>query len=334
MSQRKNVLVFGGAGFIGSHLCERLLKDSNVICIDNFASSGEGNINHLLRSPNFKFVKADMSEKLDLESIQDLAQFQIKVFGIKEIYNFACPMSVNNFDKLKKDIVLANTVGLVNSLDLAVKYQAKYLQASTSVVYGKTKQGEYVNEDYRGQTDFLDTRSCYDEGKRYAESVVDTYRLISNLDTRVVRIFRTYGSKMLLDDGQMIPDFILNALENKDLSIYGDDTFTTSLCFISDIVEGCMKIMDSSVTEPVNIGSTDVFKIVDVAEKIIELTGSKSTIKFEEEKLFMRQLALPDITKIRETIGWVPVVTLEDGLKKTIDYTKAHKDLLTFSTDI
>lgn len=334
MAQRKNVLVIGGAGFIGSHLCERLLHDSNVICLDNFISSGEGNINHLLKSPNFKFVRADINEKIDLESIKELELFQIKVFGIKEVYNLACPTSVKNFVKVKKETVLSNTVGLINALELAVKYQAKFLQASSSVVYGAVERGVFVKEDYRGLTDMLDSRACYDEGKRYAESVVRTYQEVHNLDARIIRIFRTYGPRMLLQDGQMLPDFILNALENKDLTIHGNKDFQTSLCFVSDVVEACVKIMDSAVTDPVNVGSTDVYVLADVAEKIIEMIGSKSKVKFEKAQLFMRELALPDITKLRDAIGWLPIVTLEEGLRKTIDYTKAHKNLLTFSTEI
>ena len=328
MAQRKNVLVLGGAGFIGSHLCERLLSDANVICIDNFSSSGEGNINHLLRSPNFKFVNHDFTKGIDLENNKDLDQFEIKVFGIKEVYNFACPMSVKNFDKLKINTVLAQTTGLVNALELAVKYQAKFLQASSAVVYGDVKKGEFIKEDYRGLSDMLSSLACYDEGKRYAETIVKSYQEVHNVDARIVRIFRTYGPKMLLNDGQMLPDFISNALENKDLVIFGDEKFETSLCFVSDVVEGCLKVMESPVLDPVNLGSTDVFKLVDVAKKIIELTSSKSKI------VFMRELALPDITKVREELGWIPVVTLGDGLQKTVDYTRAHKDLLTFSTDI
>ncbi len=327
------MLVLGGAGFLGAHLCERLLQDSNVICVDNFSSSSENNINHLLRASNFKFVRTDISEPIDLESNKDLAAFQLNVFGIKEIYNMACPMSVKNFEKFKKQTILANTTGLINSLELAVKYQAKFLQASSSVVYGQTEKDSFVKEDYRGINDMLDPRACYDQGKRYAETIVQVYREVHKIDTRIVRIFRTYGPRMLLDDGQMIPDFILNALEDKDLTVYGTKEFRTSLCYVSDVIEACINVMNAPIVDPVNVGSSDVYKLTDVIDKIIELTGSKSKVKFEKEKLFMRELALPDITKIREAIGWIPVITLEDGLRKTIDFTKAHKDLLNFSTD-
>jgi nucleoside-diphosphate-sugar epimerase len=335
MSKRKNVVVLGGAGFLGSLLCERLTqKDLNVICFDNFASSDEKNINHLLRLPNFKFIKHDIAEDIELEKIKDLEVFNIPVFGISEIYNLACPTSVKNFDKLIMKTISANTVGLVNSLELAVKYKTKYMLFSSSVVYGETKKGEVVNEDFRGPLDMMDERACYDAGKFYSESVVECYRKEHKLDTKIVRVFRTYGPKMLLQDGQMIPDFIVNALENKDLVIFGDEKFETSLCYVTDVIEGAIKAMESSNNEPLNLGSQEVYKIFDVAKKIVELTDSSSQIVLEESKLFMRELAVPDITKIKEEIGWFPIVSLEDGLKKTIDFTRAHKDLLTFSEDI
>lgn len=334
MADRKNILVIGGAGFIGSLLCERLVSKNNVICIDNFSSSAEKNISHLLKLPHFEFINHDISKKIDLEKVPDLEKFNVNIFGIKEIYNLACPTSVKNFEKLKVQTVLANTKGLINALELAVKYKSKFMQFSSSVVYGETPREEFVTEDYRGVYDMLDPRACYDEGKRYAESVVDTYRRSHNLDTKIVRIFRTYGPRMMLNDGQMLPDFILNALEGKDLVIYGNEDFRTSLCYVSDVVEGCIKLMDSDINDPVNLGSTEVYKLADVARKIVELTGSTSQIKFEGDQLFMRELALPDITAAKDGMGWFPIVTLEDGLQKTVDFTRAHKDLLTFSTDI
>jgi nucleoside-diphosphate-sugar epimerase len=180
----------------------------------------------------------------------------------------------------------------------------------------------------------LDERACYDEGKRYGESIVDTYRTVNGLDTKIVRIFRTYGPRMLLDDGQMMPDFILNALENKDLTIYGNEDFQTSLCFVSDIIEGCIKLMNTDINTPVNLGSPEVYRLADVAQKIVELCGSTSQIKFDKAKLFMRELALPDISFAKDNFGWFPIVTLEEGLQKTIDFTRAHKDLLSFSKEV
>jgi len=334
MPKKKNILVIGGAGFIGAQLCERLLRENNVICIDDFCSSDEKNINHLLRLPNFKFIKHDISEPIDLDNNPDLDIFQIAVFGISEIYNLACPTSVKNFEKLIIKTVKSNTQGLINALELAVKYKARFMQFSSSVVYGQVKRGQFIKEDYRGIMDMMDKRACYDAGKFYAESVVDTYQRAHKLDTKIIRVFRTYGPKMLLKDGQMIPDFILNALENKDLVIQGTKDFQTSLCYVSDIVEGAIKVMNSNINDPVNLGSQDIYKLADVAQKIIDITGSKSKLKFEKEKMFMRELAVPDISKVKQDIGWFPIITLDEGLKKTIDFTRAHKDLLTFSKEI
>lgn len=334
MPNRKNYVVLGGAGFLGSNLCERLIRDYNVVCIDDFTTSSEKNINHLLKLPNFELIKHNINEPIDLEQINELGQFQIPVFGIEGVFNLAIPSSVKNFDKLTEHIIKTNTLGLINGLELATKYKAKFMHFSSSVIYGDVPKDEFIKEDYRGLSDHLNETACYDEGKRYAETIVESYRKFKNLDTKIVRIFRSYGPRMLLDDGQMIPDFILAALENKDLVIYGDETFTTSLCYVSDIVEGCIKVMNSPLSDPVNIGSTNVYRISDVAAKIIELVGSDSKIVYEKPKQFMRQLALPDITKIKEEIGWFPIVTLEDGIRKTVDFTRAHKDLLTFSADI
>jgi UDP-glucuronate decarboxylase len=333
MENKKNVLLIGGAGFIGSHLAERLLRDSNVICVDNFVSSSEKNINHLLKLPNFQFIRHDMKDPLDLSAVEELKRFQLNVFGINEIYNLACPSSVKNFEKLQKETILANTVVLLNALDIAVKYKSKFMQFSSSVVYGAAPRDEFVNEAYRGISDMLDPRGCYDEGKRYAESIVDTYRRIYSLDTKIVRLFRTYGPRMLINDGQIIPDFIVSALENKDVVVYGNEDFRSSLCYVSDVVEGCVKVMDSDMKEPVNLGSTDVYRVGDVAGVIIQIASSSSVVKFEPAQMFLRELAIPDITKVKEALGWFPVVTLEEGLQKTIDYTRAHKDLLTFSTE-
>jgi len=333
MENRKNVLVIGGAGFIGSHLCERLLRDSNVICLDNFVSSSEKNINHLLKLPNFEFINHDMSVPIDLMNLVELNSFQLKVFGISEVYNLACPSSVKNFEKLRRETVYANTYALINSLELAVKFKAKYMFFSSAVVYGAAPRDEYIDEAYRGISDMLDPRACYDEGKRYGESIVDTYRKVFSLDTKIVRVFRTYGPRMLINDGQIIPDFTVNALENKDVIVYGTEDFRTSLCFVSDIVEGSMKVMASDINDPVNLGSTDVYKVSDVAQVIIQLAGSSSKVIFEKEQLFLRELALPNISKVKNALGWFPIVTLEEGLQKTIDYTRAHKDLLTFSKE-
>jgi UDP-glucuronate decarboxylase len=335
-NQEPIAVVFGGAGFIGSHLCERLLaEDYKVICLDNFISSGQGNITHLLQSPNFVFIKHDADEPIDLEKVPELNRFQINVFGVNEVYHLACPTSIKNFEKLKLKTALTSFLGTKNTLDLAVKYKAKYLLFSSQVVYGNFEKGDFVTEDfYNGSTNQLDPRACYDEGRRFAETLTDIYRETYGLDAKIIRIFRTYGPRMLLDDGQMIPDFIVNALEGKDLVVNGDEDFRSSLVYVSDVVEGAIKVMQKGEHSPYNLGSEEVYPIKKVAEKIIELTQSNSQIVFGEKLLFLREGAFANIAKIKEELGWFPLTTLEAGLQKTIEYTQAHKDLLVFRTQL
>ncbi|MFH0928700.1 MAG: NAD-dependent epimerase/dehydratase family protein [bacterium] len=327
---KKNILVTGGAGFIGSHLIEKLVSDANVICVDDFVSSSERNIDHLLRLENFNLIRHDISKPLDLEAYPELDSFKIKFFGVQEIYHLACPTSVKDFDTHVMATLFANSVGLINILELAKKYKAKFLQASSSVIYGaRSKQYPFFDENFRGILDHLTPRGCYDEGKRFAEAAAITYAQAFDLDIKIARIFRTYGPRMKLYDGQMIPDFIMNALEGHDLVIYGDETFRTSLVYVDDMVDGLIKIMAAPKgLGPVNLGSDVDLKLVDVAKKIIELTGSTSKIVFQPRLLFMTELGLPNISKARDTMGWLPLVRLEDGLKKTVEYTKANRYLL------
>jgi UDP-glucuronate decarboxylase len=326
---KKNVLVTGGAGFIGSYLCERLLKDSKVICVDNFITSAENNIDHLLKDTNFEYIRADINEPFDLEKYPELDRFKLKFQGIQEIYHLACPTSAKKFDQFRAATTLANSVGMRNVLDLAVKYGARFFQASTSVIYGpRPEDGHLFKESEYGLVNHLTPRSCYDEGKRWAETMAWTYQQVHGIDVRIARIFRTYGPRMLLYDGQMLPDFITNAIEGKDLVIYGDENFRSSLIYVSDVVDGIVKLMRLPKDPgPVNIGSDYDIKLVDVAKRIIELTNSSSKIVFEPALMFMTQLGLPDLTKAKEQLGWIPLVPLEQGLKKSIEYTVAQKGL-------
>ncbi|MEA3248772.1 MAG: NAD-dependent epimerase/dehydratase family protein [Patescibacteria group bacterium] len=327
--EKKNVLVTGGAGFIGSFLCERLLKEHKVICVDNFITSQQANINQMLKNPDFEFINANISEPFDLESYPELERFKIKFQGIQEVYHLACPTSPQKFDQFKHDTLMANSVGMRNMLDLALKYQAKFFQASTSVVYGMRPEGGHLfKEEEFGAFDHLTPRGCYDEGKRFAETMCLTYKDVHGLDVRIGRIFRTYGPRQALRDGHMIPDFVLDAMEGKDLVIYGDDNFRSSLIFVSDVVDGIVRLMaEANDPSPVNIGSDYDIKLVDVAEKIRELTGSASKIVYKDRLPFMRDLGLPDLSKVKE-MGWIPLVTLEMGLKQSIEYTVANKDIL------
>lgn len=329
---KKNVLVTGGAGFIGSYLCEHLLKDSRVICVDNFVTSQESNIDHLLKNQDFEFIRHDFNTPFDPEIFPELARFKIKFQGIQEIYHLACPTSPKKFDQFKIQTLLANSQAVKNALDLAVRYHSKIQLASASVVYGPRKpdNSPYKEDDY-GMVNALSPRACYDEGKRYAETMFETYRQVYKLETKIARIFRTYGPRMPLYDGQMVPDFITDALDNKDLIIYGDETFKTSLTYVSDIVDAMVKLMAAPADiGPVNLGSDLDMPLVDVAQRVIEMTGSTSRITFEPPLLFMSQLGLPDIAKAKEKLGWLPLVRLDEGLKRAIDYTVAHKSLLGF----
>jgi len=324
--EKKNVIITGGAGFIGSHLCDELVKKSKVICIDNFISGDEANIDHLLQNPDFQFIKHDINKPIKLEELPELEKFQVKFQGVQEIYHLACPTSPKDFEKTRIDTVLTNSIGTKNILDLAVKYKSKFMLASSSVVYGpRDSQNPYFKESHKGVIDQLGPRACYDEGKRFAETLTSTYAQVHNIETKIVRIFRTYGPRMKLKTGRMLPDFVFNALENKDLVIYGDESFSTSVCHVSDTIQGMIKVMKSGESGPFNLGSDLEYKLVDIAKKVIKLTDSESKIIFKKPLLFMSPLGLPDISLIKEKIGWFPVVLLEEGIKGAIDYFRAHK---------
>lgn len=327
---KKNVLVTGGAGFLGSHLCDRLLENSKVICLDNFSTGDERNIDHLLADPNFEFIKHDITEPIVLEELPELQKFKIEFQGLQEIYNLACPTSPKDFDKNKIPTILASSYGLKNMLDLAVKHKAKIMHFSSSVVYGPRQAGrERIKESDLGQVDFLSPRSSYDESKRFAETMVENYRQVYDLDSRVIRLFRVYGPRMKLAEGNLIPDFINSALENSALVIPGDKNFSSSLCYVSDCLDGCLKLMASELREPVNIGSDIDVNLTEICQMIIEILDSKSEIEYADRQLFISELGLPDITKAREKLGWMPIVTLENGLKKTIEDLRASKGLKT-----
>ncbi|OGF23693.1 hypothetical protein A3H66_03295 [Candidatus Falkowbacteria bacterium RIFCSPLOWO2_02_FULL_45_21] len=335
MSQRAifdkpNVLVTGGAGFIGSHLCDRLILNRKVICLDNFLTGDERNIDHLLADPNFEFIKHDITEPLDLEALPELQKFKIEFQGLQEIYNLACPTSPMDFNKNKIATILASSYGVRNMLDLARRYQAKFMHFSSSVVYGpRQKNLAKINESELGKVDILSARSSYDEGKRFSETMVENYRQVYALDTKIIRLFRIYGPRLKLNDGNLIPDFINNALDNADLVIPGDASFSTSLCYINDCLDAVLKLMASDLNEPVNIGSDVNINLTKICEIIIKTLESRSKIKYADKHLFITELCLPDITRARQELDWMPVITLEKGLGKTIDDLRAAKGLKT-----
>lgn len=328
--EKKNVLVTGGAGFIGSHLCERLLKEAKVICVDDLSNSHIQNIEHLLQYPDFEFIKYDVNQPLELDSFPELDKFRVKFQGIQEIYHLACPTSPKNFESLKIHSLWANSQAMISTLDLAVKHKAKYVFGSSSVVYGPaTEEDDFFSEDDEGIVYHLSPRGCYDEGKRFAETCVSTYQQVYGIDAKIARIFTTYGPRMKLRDGLLIPDFILDALDGKPLEIYGDETLQQSLCFVTDIVDGLLRLMETGPdVSIVNLGSDERHRMVDVAQQIIQMTNSNSQVVFEDELLFLTKKGIPDLRRAKEELNWIPLIRLQDGLQRTIDYTLANKELM------
>lgn len=331
--EKKNVVVTGGAGFIGSHLCQSLLKEAKVICIDDFSNSDPSNINHLLQYPDFEFINYDVSKPLDLEQFEELNKFKIKFQGVQEIYHLACPTSPKDFEDLKMKTLAANSLSMFSTLDLAVKYKAKYVFVSSSVVYGEANETKNVfKEADQGLLDHLSERACYDEGKKFGETCVATYRQVYGIDAKIARIFTTYGPRMRLFQGLLIPDFIISAIEGSELIVYGDDTFSTSLCYVDDAVSALVKLMAAEPEVVVaNVGGDKIVRIVDVANMIIEKTNSKSKISFDNSLMFLTKKGAADLTYVRDALGWMPLVRLEDGLDKTIEFVVANREALLFN---
>jgi len=325
---KKNILVTGGAGFIGSHLCDELIKDNKVICLDNFSTGDERNIDHLLSNPDFEFIRHDLSEPLDLNKIPELKKFKVQFQGIQEIYNLACPTSPLHFKENLITTALANSLAIRNVLELARQHEAKLAHFSSSVIYGPRQENNpKISEDDIGRVDILSERSAYDEGKRFAETLVTNYQRVFNVDAKIIRLFRVYGPRMKLDEGFMVPDFISNALDNEDLVVYGNKDFTSSFCYISDVIDATLKLIQSEITGPINIGSDIEVNVTTVAQKIIDILKSKSKIVYKEELLFMTPLPLPDLKRAKEELGWMPIISLEKGLTETINDLRASKGL-------
>ena len=301
----KRILVAGGAGFIGFHLTKKLLEEGNyVICIDNFLTGQKNNINF---KKNFKFIEYDIIRPIDIK--------------VDEIYNLACPASPKQYFKYPIYTTKISVIGTLNLLELASKYNAKYLQASTSEVYGDPEVHPQV-EEYRGNVNPIGPRACYDEGKRCAETLCSDFKREKNLDIKIVRIFNTYGPNMALNDGRVVSNFIIQALKNENITIYGDGTQTRSFCYVSDLVDGLIKMMNSNLMGPINLGNPSEFTILELAKKIINLTNSKSKIIFKPLPEDDPKQRKPDITKAKKYLNWEPKVSLEEGLVKTIEYFK------------
>lgn len=304
----KRILVTGGAGFIGSHLCEKLLNEGKeVICLDNFFTGSKQNIIHLLDNPYFELVRHDITMSYFAE--------------VDEIYNFACPASPIHYQLNPIKTLKTSLMGSINMLGLAKRIKAKILQASTSEVYGDPFVHPQT-EEYRGNVNPIGPRSCYDEGKRAAETVFFDYHRQNGVKIKVIRIFNTYGPRMHPNDGRVVSNFIVQALQNNDITIYGDGTQTRSFQYVDDLVIGVEKMMDSpdDFTGPVNIGNPEEFKIIELAQKVIQMTNSKSKLVFlplPQDDPLQRK---PDISLAKEKLNWEPKIKLEEGLVKTILY--------------
>ena len=307
----RTILVTGGAGFLGSHLCKLLLEynRNKVICLDNFFTGKIDNLRDLESNPNFKIVSHDITDPL----IGKISEH------VDEIYNLACPASPIHYQFDPIETIKANTVGVVNVLEFARLNGAKILQASTSEIYGDPEVHPQV-ESYRGNVNTLGPRACYDEGKRVAETLFMDYHRKYNLDIRIVRIFNTYGTNMARDDGRVVSNFIIQALNNKPITIYGDGNQTRSFCYVSDLVEGLYLTMNSNEIMPINLGNPDEFTIKELAEKVIKITSSSSEIIYRELPIDDPKQRQPDIGRAKSVLNWSPKVNLNDGLKITIPY--------------
>jgi UDP-glucuronate decarboxylase len=329
--EHNNILITGGAGFIGSHLCESLVRDNKIICVDNLSTGSEKNIDFLLRHPNFEFIHHDITKPINLEDLPELEKFKVRWQGVQEVYHLACPASPSRFDELGVDVLLSSSEGTRVTLDMAVQYNAKYMYLSSSVVYGHAVSGSEIKEDYVGKVDQLGPKNCYIEGKRFAESLIDNYRKKHNLDTKIIRAFTTYGPRMSLDDGRLISTFVSRAMDNKDLVIEGDQNARNSFCYIDDLIEGMLRAMGTPNNNPINIGNPEELPIIEVAKKVISSTDSKSQIVFMQREKGGQISHVPNIIYAKENLGWEPIVLIDTGLKKTMDYLKASRSLLGFS---
>ena len=306
----KCVLVTGGAGFLGSHLCDRLIESGNyVICLDNFFTGSKENIQHLVGNPNFELEERDIIWPY--------------MKGVDEIYNLACPASPIHYQHDPIQTAKTSVMGAINMLGLAMRLDAKILQASTSEVYGDPIVHPQP-ESYWGNVNPVGYRSCYDEGKRCAETLFMDYHRQNNVRVKIIRIFNTYGPRMLPNDGRVVSNFILQALNNEDITIYGDGKQTRSFQYIDDLIEGMIRMMNTEdeFTGPINLGNPNEFPVLELAERIISMTGSSSKIVFKSLPDDDPKQRQPDITLAKEKLGWQPTVELEEGLKRMIEYFK------------
>ena len=304
----KRILITGGAGFLGSHLCDRLLAEGHdVICLDNFFTGSKNNILHLTPHPRFELIRHDIINPIYLE--------------IDEIYNLACPASPVHYQFNPIKTIKTSVMGAINTLGLAKRVRASILQASTSEVYGDPEVHPQT-EAYWGRVNPIGVRSCYDEGKRAAECLMMDYRRQNRVNTKIARIFNTYGSRMAVNDGRVVSNFIVQALTHRDITVYGDGSQTRSFCYVDDMIDGLIRLMaaPADFSGPVNLGNPREFTILELAERVIGMTGSRAKIIFKPLPPDDPVQRKPDIGMARETLGWQPKISLEEGIEKTIAY--------------
>ena len=306
----KKVLVTGGAGFLGSYLCDYLIdRGFFVICMDNLLTGKKENINHILKNKNFKFLEHDVTKHIDIED------------EVGYILHFASPASPIDYHEIPIQTLKAGALGTHNLLGLALAKKAKFMLASTSEVYGDPLVNPQP-ESYWGNVNPVGPRGCYDEAKRYAEALTTAYHNIHKIDTKIVRIFNTYGPRMRADDGRVVPTFIMQSLKNKPLTVFGDGRQTRSFCYVSDLIEGIYRLMVSDINHPINLGNPHEMSVGDFAKKIIKTTKSKSKIVFRNLPKDDPHVRRPDITQAKRLLGWEPKVSLDDGLRMTIEWFK------------
>jgi nucleoside-diphosphate-sugar epimerase len=328
----KNVLVIGGAGFIGSHLCDSLIKDNKVICLDNFLTGSERNIDHLLANPNFEFIKHDINKpfKLDPEEL-GLTKFKAAWQGVQEIYFLASPSANSDVDKYPIETMMVNSVGLKNALDLAVENEATFCYVSSDAVYGSVPEDKMkrVSENIEGIVQHIDAHSARSVGQRFGEALVEQYRRHKKLEVRIARVFNTYGPRMRLLSSRLIANFTYHALNNEEIHIYGGADSLGSYTYIDDMIKGLMKLMEQGDENPVNLGSDAPVKLVHLAEAIIGQLQTTSEVTVNADKPDNYELPIiPDISLAKDKLGWFPVTLFENGLRQTVDDLKASRGLI------
>jgi dTDP-glucose 4,6-dehydratase len=308
VQRNKTILITGGAGFIGSHLCERLIAEGNrVICLDNLITGTLNNISHLINNPNFKFIQHDVTKFIQVDESVDY------------VLHFASPASPVDYLKYPIQTLKVGSLGTHNALGLAKAKGAQFILASTSEIYGDPLVHPQ-REDYYGNVNCIGPRGVYDEAKRFAEALTMAYHRTHKIDTKIARIFNTYGERIRKEDGRAIPNFITQALKDEPLTVYGDGSQTRSFCYIEDMIEGICRLMFSNDNDPINLGNPAEITIRELAHKIIELTRSKSKIAFKPLPTDDPKVRCPDITQAQKILGWQPKVPLQEGLKKTIEW--------------